>query len=117
MVSSYRSDPSAHDAYTLALLIHKLFNPTQPLPPTATPPHPPPQASSRGAIPPAIFPQFKRMLNPNPKTRLTAAGFLGEGGENDSRKGYFAGNRFVWVGEGLEGWALKGEGERAELLK
>lgn len=116
-VDEFRSDPSAHDAYTLALLIHKLFNPTHPLPPTASPPHPPPQASSRGAIPAAIFPQFKRMLNPNPKTRLTAAGFLGEGGESESRRGYFAGNRFVWVGEGLEGWALKGEGERAELLK
>ncbi|KAL7415296.1 armadillo-type protein [Mrakia frigida] len=110
-------DPSSHDAYTLGLLIHKLFNPTHPAPPTSQPPHPPPQPSSRGAIPPSIFPQFKRMLNPNPKTRLTASGFLGEGGEPDSRRGYFAGNRFVWVGEGLEGWALRGEGERAELLK
>lgn len=110
-------DPSAHDSYTLGLLIHRIFNPTHPLPPTSQPPHNPPQPSSRGAIPTFIFPQYKRMLNPNPKTRLTSTGFLGEGGANDSRRGYFAGNRFVWVAEGLESWALKGEGERAELLK
>jgi SCY1-like protein 1 len=57
------------------------------------------------------------MLNPNPKARLTTAGFLLEGGKGEDKKGYFGGNRFVWVGEGLDGWGLKGEGERAELLR
>lgn len=57
------------------------------------------------------------MLNPNPKTRLTAAAFLAEGGKAEDSKGYFGGNRFVRVGEGLESWGLKGEGERAELLR
>lgn len=113
-----RSDPSAHDAYTLALLIHSLFNPTHPPPPTSLPPHPAPQPSSRGAIPAALFPAFKRMLNPNPKTRLTAEGLLNEGGRpEEGRKGFFGGNRFLWIVQGLDGWALKGESERSDLLK
>ncbi|CDZ98148.1 arm repeat-containing protein [Phaffia rhodozyma] len=116
------AEPTSNDAYSLALLIHAVFNPSLPLPPTVTPPHPAPQPSSRGAIPQAIFPLFKRLLNPNPKTRLTATMFLQEAGGADGtdgsdRRGFFGGNRLVWICKGLEGWGLSGEGERVEILK
>ncbi|KAF7375945.1 Protein kinase domain-containing protein [Mycena sanguinolenta] len=73
------NDPAAADSYALGLLLHAVFNPTHPLPATASPPHPPPPPSSRGAIPNSVFPSFKKLLSPNPKGRLTAKGFLAIG--------------------------------------
>lgn len=115
---TFRSDPTSNDAYSLGLLIHAIFNPAHGLPATVQPPHPAPQPSSRGAIPPALFPAFKKLLNPSPKSRLTAAGLLQEGGGlGEGRQGIFGSNRFIWVGDGLEGWGLKGEAERSEILR
>jgi SCY1-like protein 1 len=117
-LTASRSDSTSNDAYSLGLLIHAIFNPTHGLPATVQPPHPAPQPSSRGAIPPALFLAFKKLLNPSPKSRLTAAGLLQDGGGlGEGRQGFFGSNRFVWVGDGLEGWGLKGEAERSEILR
>ncbi|KAL1721812.1 armadillo-type protein [Schizophyllum commune] len=108
-------NPAALDAYDLGLLIHILFNPDAFPPATASPPHPPPNPSSRGAIPNSIFPSYKRLLNPNPGARLTPKGFLEIG--MGSEKGFFAGNRLVQVCTGLDNFALSSEADKATLLK
>ncbi|KAJ7350311.1 armadillo-type protein [Mycena albidolilacea] len=108
------NEPAAADAYALGLLLHTVFNPTHPLPATASPPHPPPPASSRGAIPNSIFPSFKKLLNPNPKGRLTAKGFLAIGMADT---GFFTNNRLVKVCLGLDNFALNSESEKNTLLR
>ncbi|KAF8904359.1 armadillo-type protein [Gymnopilus junonius] len=109
------SDPAAADAYALGLLLHSVFNPSHPPPPTAEPPHAPPAPSSRGSIPQAIFPVFKKLLNPNPKTRLNARGFLEVGMTEET--GFFADNRLVKVCSGLDNFTLTNEVEKNALLR
>ncbi|KAF5321514.1 hypothetical protein D9619_001358 [Psilocybe cf. subviscida] len=109
------ADPAAPDAYALGLLLHAVFNPTQPSLATAEPPHPPPSPASRGAIPTSIFPHFKKLLNPNPKGRLNAKGFLDIGMSEPS--GFFYSNRLVRVCAGLDNFPLASDGEKALLLK
>ncbi|TRM70299.1 armadillo-type protein [Schizophyllum amplum] len=108
-------NPAALDAYDLGLLLHLVFNPDAFPPATASPPHPPPNASSRGAIPTSIFPAYKKLLNPNPVARLTPKGFLEIGMASD--KGFFAGNRLVQVCAGLDNFALSSEADKATLLR
>nr|GAT57734.1 predicted protein [Mycena chlorophos] len=108
------NEPPAADAYALGLLLHAVFNPTQPPPATASPPHPPPQPSSRGAIPTSIFPCFKKLLNPNHKGRLTPNGFLAIG---MAETGFFSNNRLVKVCLGLDNFALSSESEKNVLLR
>ena len=114
-----RQGPAAGDAYALGLLIHAVFNPTQPPPATAQPPHPPPTAASRGAIPHALFGCYKRLLNPNPKARLTPKHFLelGMAEVTGESSGFFANNRLVKVCAGLDNFSLGSESEKALLLK
>ncbi|KAI0674764.1 ARM repeat-containing protein [Trametes maxima] len=111
--------PAAADAYGLGLLIHFAFNANQGLPATAQPPHPPPTAASRGAIPTSIFPAYKKLLNPNPKARLTPAHFLELGTSHTAGdgSGFFANNQLVKVCAGLDGFNVASEGEKASLLK
>jgi SCY1-like protein 1 len=110
---------SAADGYALGLLLHAVFNPTHPPPPTAQPPHPPPQVSSRGAIPLSVFPSFKKLLNPNAKSRMSPKnlldiGMVESGGEGH---GFFVHNRLVKVCAGLDGFTLSSESEKASLLR
>ncbi|KAJ7209598.1 ARM repeat-containing protein [Mycena pura] len=108
------NDPAAPDAYALGLLLHAVLNPTHPLPATASPPYPPPQPASRGSIPNSIFPSFKKLLNPNPKGRLTPKGFLTVGMADT---GFFANNRLVKVCLGLDNFSLSSESEKNVLLR
>ncbi|KAI5116981.1 hypothetical protein M0805_001592 [Coniferiporia weirii] len=110
--------PSVADAYALGLLIHYVFNPQAPAPATADPPHPPPQPSSRGAIPTTLFGPYKRLLNPNAKARLSPAAFLEMGmAETGDNNGFFANNSFVRICQGLDQFSLSGEAEKAILLR
>ncbi|KAG1736461.1 uncharacterized protein EDB91DRAFT_506231 [Suillus paluster] len=110
---------SAADAYALGLLLHSVFNPTHPPPPTAQPPHPPPQPSSKGAIPSSVFPSFKKLLNPNPKLRMSPKNLLDIGmTESDGEgHGFFVHNRLVKVCAGLDGFTLSSESDKASLLR
>ena len=103
-----RLPTSAADAYGLGLLIHFAFNPNQAVPATAQPPHPPPTAASRGAIPTSIFPSYKKLLNPNPKARLSPAHFLELGMSHTAGEGsgFFSTNRLVIVCAGLDNFNL-----------
>lgn len=107
-------DPASADSYALGLLLHSVFNPSHPPLLTAEPPHSPPPASSRGAIPTAIFPTFKKLLNPNPKGRLSAKAFLEMG---MAGSGFFSNNRLVIVCAGLDNFALASEAEKNQLLR
>ncbi|KAG6829451.1 hypothetical protein H0H92_004511 [Tricholoma furcatifolium] len=107
-------DPAVADAYALGILLHTVFNPSQGLPATVHPPHPPPTASSRGSIPPTVFPSFKRLLNPNPKARESPKSFL-EIGMADN--GFFANNKLVKVCLGLDNFNLGSEVEKNALLR
>ncbi|KAF8256604.1 ARM repeat-containing protein [Lactarius quietus] len=110
---------AAIDAYALALLVFNLFNPTVSHPSFLDPPYNPPQPSVRGAIPPSLWPSFKKMLNPNPKGRMTPKALLDVGmaeslGESG---GFFCGNRLFKICEGLGNFGLMSDGERATLLR
>ncbi|KAJ3749224.1 armadillo-type protein [Lentinula detonsa] len=109
-----QGDPPAADAYALGLLINATFNPDHHPPATASPPHPPPTAAARANIPNTVFSLYKKLLNPNPKGRLTAKGFL-EIGMSDS--GFFSSNRLVKVCLGLDNFALASESEKMILLR
>ncbi|KAJ2931247.1 hypothetical protein H1R20_g5851, partial [Candolleomyces eurysporus] len=113
--SSLKShDVAVADGYALGLLLHAVFNPDHPTPATAEPPHPPPPASSRGAIPLPIFPLFKKLLNPNPTARGSAKHFLDVG---MTESGFFSGNRLVKVCLGLDNFAISSDGEKATFLR
>ncbi|KAF5370779.1 hypothetical protein D9758_002135 [Tetrapyrgos nigripes] len=109
-----QGEPSVSDAYALGLLLNAAFNPDHHPPATASPPHPPPPATARGNIPSAVFPLYKRLLNPNAKGRLTAKGFL-EVGMTDT--GFFANNRLVKVCLGLDNFAIGSESEKTSLIR
>ncbi|KAI0915763.1 hypothetical protein AcV5_003595 [Taiwanofungus camphoratus] len=111
--------PAAADAYALGLLIHFVFNPSLPPPATSQPPHPPPTASSRGSIPAILFPPFKRLMNPNPKARLTPKDFveLGMAETAGNGSGFFANNHLIKVCTGLDNFTLGSESEKAALLR
>src|SRR5260221_3644634 len=110
---------SAIDAYALALLIFNLFNPSVSHPPFLSPPYNPPQTSTRGTIPPSLWPSFKKMLNPNPKGRMTPKALLDVGmteslGEDG---GFFKANGLFKICEGLGNFGLMTDVERATLLR
>ena len=115
----FRHNLAAADSYSLGLLIHFAFNRTDALPSTALPPHPPPAASSRGSIPVHVFPSFKRLLNPNPKARLTPKHFLeiGMAETAGESSGFFADNRLVKVCAGLDNFNIASEADKNSLLK
>ena len=117
--SMHRQDVHTADAYLLGLLLHSVFNPTLPLPPTSQPPHAPPQLSSRGAIPTSLFPLFKKLLNPSPKARLSAKLFLDAGNSEMTGDGlgFFSQNRMVKICSSLDNFSLNNEVEKSALLR
>ncbi|KAA1077660.1 hypothetical protein PGT21_015179 [Puccinia graminis f. sp. tritici] len=107
-------DPSCLDSYQLYLLIQTLFNN---LPPSADV-----SSQQRGSIPPALFSAARRLASVNPKSRLKAEAFWevgfgsGEGGGGVAGA-FFRENRLIKVCNGLEGFSLASQGERASLVK
>ncbi|KAI5454226.1 Nuclear aminoacylation-dependent tRNA export pathway component [Naganishia albida] len=103
------SDPAVTDGYLFALLIHTVYNPQASLPDLTSAP----TQATAGAIPRALFPIFKRMLNPNPRTRLATTSFIPE----LEKIGFWAGNNLVELVDSLEAFELASEGEKAALLR
>ncbi|WAQ86687.1 hypothetical protein PtA15_7A415 [Puccinia triticina] len=107
-------DPSCLDSYQLYLLIQTLFN--------NLPPSPDVSSQQRGSIPPALFSAARRLASANPKGRLKAEAFWeigfgsGEGGGGVAGA-FFRENRLIKVCNGLEGFSLASQGERASLVK
>lgn len=73
----------------------------------------PVQPSEIRGLPPSMQQQYKRLLNPNPKLRLTAAGFLDQGRRSG---GYFQ-TPLIGITEQLDSLGLKSDGEREEFLE
>lgn len=107
--SSSRADPALSDTYQLALLLFSIYNPHQPLPSLTAAPQP----SSVGALPRALFPAYKRMLNPNPRTRLATTALLAE----LAAAGFWTGNPLIELVAGLDNFELASEGDKAALLR
>lgn len=107
------------DSYQLYLLIHILFN--GPLPSSFISDTNPSLPNARGNIPNSIFAAHRRLGNPNPRARLKVEGFCDMGMASDGGGqpglGFFRSNRLVKLAEGLEGFALASEGDRAVLVK
>ncbi|ODO05374.1 SCY1 protein kinase [Cryptococcus wingfieldii CBS 7118] len=103
------TDPAQHDIYYLATLLFSLYNPNSPLPPLSSQPTP----TSSGNIPRSLFPLWKRMLNPNARTRLSTAGFV----EELEGAGFLESNSLVSVMKGLDNFELLSESEKLSLLR
>ena len=73
----------------------------------------PDQVGQTKNIPPSIDQSYKRLLNANPKARLTVSHFLEQG----RRSGGFFETPLIHLSEGVESLGLKSDAERADLLK
>jgi len=93
----------------LALFIFSLYNPDSPIPNLSSAP----QQASVGSLPKVLFPIYKKMLNPNARTRLPTTRFVDE----VEATGYWSGNNLIELVESLEGFELAGESEKISLLR
>lgn len=64
-------------------------------------------------IPPSMHQSYKRLLNVNPKARLSTSHFLEQG----KRSGGFFEIPLVRLSEAVESLGLKSDGEREEFIK
>lgn len=70
------------------------------------------QLSQMKNIPPSMHQSYKRLLNPNPKSRMSVGQFLDQG----RRLGGFFQTPLIQVTEDIESLGLKADDERDELL-
>ena len=99
-----RNPVAAVDSYDFGLLIFEVFNNG-----VSGSDH----VAQTTNIPSSIQQSYKRLLNANPKVRLTISHFLEQG----RRNGCFFETPLIRLSEGIESLGLKSEGERAELLR
>lgn len=95
---------TATDAYNFGLLIYEVFNGSLPLGE--------PAGQTKG-VPQNMQQSYKRLLNPNPKLRLSVGHFLDQG----LRKGGFFETPLIGLTEGVENLGLKTESERTKFLR
>lgn len=86
-----------------------LYNPEKPPPQLSTTPTP----ATAGGMPKRLFPLWKRMVNPNARTRLSTTNFVAEAGSS----GFWADNALVQLVDGLDGFELRSDGEKQQLLR
>ena len=95
---------SAVDAYGFGLLIFEVFNGciigNE-------------QIGQTKNIPPIIHQSYKRLLNVNPKARLSVSHFRDQG----RRNGGFFETPLIKLSEGIDSLGLKSENERDDLLR
>ncbi|KAF8421947.1 armadillo-type protein [Tirmania nivea] len=95
---------SVTDAYLFGILIYEAFNGGSFISTD--------QLISAKSIPQDIVQSYKRLIQPNPRTRLSIAQFLAQG----VRKGGFFDMPLIHVAEFIENMGVKGETEREEFL-
>ncbi|KAF2872409.1 armadillo-type protein [Massariosphaeria phaeospora] len=99
-----RQNPThAIDAYNFGTLMFEVFNGSY---------SGSDQLGQMKSIPPSMQQPYKRLLNPNPKARLSVGQFLDQG----KRIGGFFQTPLIQVTEDIESLGLKAEDERNELL-
>lgn len=106
------TDPALSDTYLLATLIYALYNPTNPVPSNLNSTTPP-QPSTVGNLPKVLFPVYKRMINPNAKTRLPTTSFITQ----VETTGYWKGNNLLELVTSLDHFELASESEKLALLR
>lgn len=99
-----RNPATAVDAYNFGILIYEAFNGDF----SGTD-----QLSRPGSIPIHMAPTYKRLINANPKARVSVANFLQQG----QRSGGFFDTPLIKLTEGVDSLGMKSEGEREEFLK
>ncbi|TDZ53904.1 putative inactive serine/threonine-protein kinase scy1 [Colletotrichum trifolii] len=70
------------------------------------------QAGQTKNIPPTMQQSYKRLVNPNPKARVSVAHFMEQG----QRSGSFFDSPLIKLTEGIENLGVKSESEREEFL-
>ncbi|KAH7357847.1 armadillo-type protein [Plectosphaerella cucumerina] len=90
---------SALDAFGLGCLVFEAFNGDF----TGTD-----QAGQTKNVPPSMHASYKRLVNANPKARLSAAHFVDQG----QRSGSFFDSPLIKLTEGIDNLGVKSEGER-----
>lgn len=98
-----RHSVTAVDAYAFGILIYEAFNGD-----IAT-------SSTIGQtknVPPSMHQSYKRLLNSNPKARLSVGHFLEQG----LRSGGFFETPLIRLTEGIESLGLKSDSERQQFL-
>lgn len=93
------------DAYLFGILIYEVFNVGEF---RSTD-----QLASAKSIPQNMVQPYRRMIQPNPKIRLSIAQFLAQG----IRKGGFLDIPLIYVAEFVENMGVKGEAQREEFFK
>ena len=94
----------AVDAYNLGVLIYEVFN-------GATPASG--QIGQTKNIPRNMHQCYKKLLNSNPKARMSVESFVIHG----QRPGSFFDSQLIFLTEGLENLGLKSQTEREEYLE
>ena len=95
---------SAVDAYNFGILIFEVFNGEF---------MGSDQAGQTNNIPPSMQANYKRLINANPKARLSVAHFLEQG----QRNGGFFETPLIKLSEGVDNLGMKSETEREVFLK
>jgi SCY1-like protein 1 len=95
---------SAVDAYNFGILIFEVFNGDF---------IGSDQAGQTKNIPPSMQANYKRLLNANPKARLSVGHFLEQG----QRNGGFFETPLIKLSEGVDNLGMKSETEREVFLK
>ncbi|KAK2841639.1 hypothetical protein FQN49_006058 [Arthroderma sp. PD_2] len=99
-----KSNPlPAVDAYNLGVVIFEAFNGTF---------KGPEQAGQTSNIPPSMRPSYKKLMNANPKLRLSVAHFLDQG----KRSGGFFQTPLIRLSQDIESLGLKSEEEREQFI-
>ena len=99
-----KSPVSATDSYAFGLLVYEVFNNGELRMDMS--------AAQTQNIPPTMQQPYKRLLNANPKARLTVGNFLEQG----RRSGGFFETPLIRLSEGVESMGLKDDTEREALL-
>ena len=95
---------TAVDAYDFGILVYEAFNGNY---------LGPDQLSAPKAVPPSMQNSYKRLINANPKARISVGAFLEQG----QRSGGFFETPLIAITEGIESLGLKSEGEREDFLR
>lgn len=98
-----RNPHTAVDSYNFGTLIFEIFNDSF---------VGADQAGQTKGIPPSMHTSYKRLLNPNPKSRITVKAFLEQG----RRHGSFFDSPLIKLTDGVDNLGVKSEEEREEFL-
>lgn len=99
-------EPHVLDSYSFALLAFSAYNGLIPSENTSMPP--------QGKVPAPLFAMLRRMLMPNPKTRMPVAQLVATA---NAEGGMWKENRLSKLSEGCENFMLASERERTEILR